>query len=362
MTTYRRTSSTARQGMIVGLGNPLLDILATCDAEFVRKHNLIAGQTITNSDKYDALINELAHQYKVKFIAGGSTQNTIRVIQWLFHKEPRVCTFIGCIGRDFFGHCMQSRVEDEGVTVNYIEIGDKVKTGYCCVLAFRGPNNTQQSTMITWLGAAHCFRLTHLDQYWSQVQRARIVIIEGYFVEVCPEAIRAVAKLTQSCPDKFFVFNVCATYVVSKFWNEFRSLYASIDYLFVNPAELEVISQSFNWPNQNTVEVQLQQLANEVPLINNKKLRHVIMDCGPRVLTACQGGASCQTYPVPEPSNSDTIKDNNGCRDAFVAGYLAGLLLNKPESECIGMAIYASQEILRQDGCTIPKHPPVQEI
>jgi adenosine kinase len=345
-----------KQGLIVGIGNPLLDILATCDVEFVNRHSLQPGQTITNSDKYDALINELAHQYKVKFIAGGSAQNTIRVTQWLLHQDPRICTFIGCIGRDFFGQCMRARVEDEGVNVNYIEIGDKVKTGYCCVLAFRAPDNhTQQTSMITWLGAAHCFKSSHLDQFWSHIQRARIVILEGYFLEVCPDAIRTIAKHIDSMPNKFLCLNVGANYVLTHFWNEFRTLLESIDYLFLVPTELELIVKMCNWPKAEP-EVTLKQLTADPPMRNSKKMRHVILECETRVLTASQGDG-CKSYPIKTPNMADA-KDNNGCRDAFVAGYLSGLMSSKPEVDCIAAAIYASQEILRQDGCTIPKHPP----
>lgn len=41
--------------------------------------------------------HELVEKYDVEYIAGGSTQNTIRVAQWLF-GEPQATSYTGCIG------------------------------------------------------------------------------------------------------------------------------------------------------------------------------------------------------------------------------------------------------------------------
>lgn len=347
--------------MTTGIGNPLLDILAPCDIEFVRKYDLQPGQTITNSSKYDDLINQLANNYKVKFIAGGSAQNTIRVCQWLLCSEPKICSYIGCIGKDFFGQCMRSRVEDEGVNVAYIEINDKgTKTGYCCVLAFKNDAGVQQSTMITWLGAAHCFLLKHLDQNWAQVERARIIILEGYFLEVCPQAVAKIAQHLLPHKERYFCINIAAPYVVASFWNELYKLMDKTDFVFAVPQEIEMMAKKIDPSSRWTLEEQISKIANDPPMKNVLKKRNVIVDCDTRILTAIQGVSGCKSYPVTLP-NSDESKDNSGCRDAFVAGYISGLFLDKPEADRVVTAVYASQEILKQDGCTIPKHPPNYE-
>ena len=41
---------------------------------------------------------ELTKGYKVEFIAGGSTQNTLRVFTWMLQKEG-VAMFVGSTGK-----------------------------------------------------------------------------------------------------------------------------------------------------------------------------------------------------------------------------------------------------------------------
>ena len=62
------------------MGNPLLDISATVKPELLAKHNLKSNDAILTED--EAIFNDLG-EYKVDYIAGGATQNSIRVAQWI---------------------------------------------------------------------------------------------------------------------------------------------------------------------------------------------------------------------------------------------------------------------------------------
>lgn len=70
-----------REGMILGLGNPLLDISASVDLDFLKKYNLKANDAILAENIHKPLYDELIEQYNADFIAGGAVQNTLRVAQ-----------------------------------------------------------------------------------------------------------------------------------------------------------------------------------------------------------------------------------------------------------------------------------------
>lgn len=70
-----------REGLILGLGNPLLDISAVVDEDFLKKYNLKANDAILADESHKPLYDELIEQYKAEFIAGGAVQNTMRVAQ-----------------------------------------------------------------------------------------------------------------------------------------------------------------------------------------------------------------------------------------------------------------------------------------
>ena len=58
------------------------------------------------------------------------------------------------------------------------------------------------------------------------------------------------------------------------------------------------------------------------------------------------------SYPVPKV---DSLVDTNGAGDAFVAGFLSQLALNKPISECVQAGHWAAGVIIQNPGCTFPR-------
>merc|ERR1719161_95072 len=50
----------------------------------------------------------------VKYIAGGATQNSIRVAQWMLQEAGKTA-YIGCVGSDAFSAKMKEACERDGV-------------------------------------------------------------------------------------------------------------------------------------------------------------------------------------------------------------------------------------------------------
>ena len=91
------------QGSILGLCNPLLDISAEVPIEFLEKYGCTLNNAILAEEKHIALYEELVAAFPVQYIAGGATQNSIRVAQWmlqvcssnwLFPRDGSVLSFI----------------------------------------------------------------------------------------------------------------------------------------------------------------------------------------------------------------------------------------------------------------------------
>ena len=51
----------------------------------------------------------------------------------------------------------------------------------------------------------------------------------------------------------------------------------------------------------------------------------------------------------------ELLVDTNGAGDAFVGGFLAQLVLEKPIAECVRAGHYAARTIIQRSGCTFPK-------
>jgi adenosine kinase len=73
----------ATAGVLLGLGNPLLDISAPVEESWLTRYDLKTSNAILCEKKHEPIYAELAARQGVEFIAGGAAQNTTRVCQWM---------------------------------------------------------------------------------------------------------------------------------------------------------------------------------------------------------------------------------------------------------------------------------------
>jgi adenosine kinase len=111
------------QGAILGVGNPLLDISAEVPLELLEKYGLSLNNAILADEKHLALYSELVEKYPVQYIAGGATQNSIRVAQWM-SQIPGSTAYMGAIGSDTFGEVLERCCVEDGVLAHYMKNTD----------------------------------------------------------------------------------------------------------------------------------------------------------------------------------------------------------------------------------------------
>ncbi|KAJ6767826.1 ADENOSINE KINASE 2-LIKE ISOFORM X1 [Salix koriyanagi] len=171
------------------MGNPLLDISAVVDDSFLQKYDIKLNNAILAEDKHLPMYNEMASKYTVEFIAGGATQNSIKVAQWML-QIPGATSYMGCIGKDKFGEEMKKNSTKAGVNVHYYE-DEAAPTGTCAVCVVGG-----ERSLIANLSAANCYKSEHLKrpENWALVEKAKYFYIAGFFLTVSPESIMLVAE------------------------------------------------------------------------------------------------------------------------------------------------------------------------
>lgn len=144
-----------RENLLLGMGNPLLDISATVDKEFLARYEMKENDAILADERHTSLTSDLIEKFNAEFIAGGSVQNTLRVAQWLL-KKPKVTTFFGCVGTDRYSKILKDKAQADGVNAVY-QYNDKVATGTCAVL-ITGSNRS----LCADLAAANTFTIDHI--------------------------------------------------------------------------------------------------------------------------------------------------------------------------------------------------------
>ncbi|PNI75336.1 ADK isoform 2 [Pan troglodytes] len=191
-----------RENILFGMGNPLLDISAVVDKDFLDKYSLKPNDQILAEDKHKELFDELVKKFKVEYHAGGSTQNSIKVAQWMIQQPHKAATFFGCIGIDKFGEILKRKAAEAHVDAHYYEQSEQ-PTGTCAA-CITGDNRS----LIANLAAANCYKKEkHLDleKNWMLVEKARVC----YIAEAATFAreqgfetkdIKEIAKKTQALP------------------------------------------------------------------------------------------------------------------------------------------------------------------
>jgi len=335
-----------RELLVIGAGNPLLDISAEVPLDMLEKYGLQLNNAILADEKHGDLYKEMEEKYQVKYINGGATQNAIRVCQGLFGVSNPCTAYMGCIGTDSRGKIMKENLASEGVLSLYAE-SDKNPTGTCAVLVHGG-----ERSLVANIAAANDFPLDHLRfKVWDHVEAAKICYSASFFLTVCPPAMVAMAE--HCCKmNKTYCLNLAAPFLVEFFKDPMMAVMPYVDFLFGNESEAEVFGRVHGMGSSiEEIAVKMCRL----PKANSKRGRTVVITQGSNhtlVATTWAGfGVKVIKFPV-EPLEKSKIVDTNGAGDAFVGGFLYGLARDKPLDSCIFWGHYAARHKLQRAGCT----------
>jgi len=329
------------EGVLLGMGNPLLDISATVKPEMLEKYSLKANDAILTED--EAIFKEMVDQYEVEYIAGGATQNSIRVAQWILGK-PKSTSYFGCVGDDDSKQKLIGKAEEAGVNVQY-QISE-YPTGRCAVLI-----TGQERSLVTKLDAANHFSVSHLEvqDHWNLVEKAQVVYSAGFFLTVSVDSMLKVSKHC-AAKGKTYCMNLSAPFLCQFFKDQMMSVLPFTDIVFGNETEAAAYAE-----NQNLDTTDVREIAKKIAMLpkeNGSRSRLVVITQGSEPVVVVNEGVVTE-YPVT-PLKAEEIVDTNGAGDAFVGGFLAQYVQKKPIATCVECGVWAATHIIKRSGCTFP--------
>jgi len=329
--------------LILGMGNPLLDISAVVKPELLEKYGLKPNDAILY-EKED-IFEDLIKDYEVEYIAGGATQNSCRVAQWILEK-PNSVAYFGSVGKDDTFKTLQKVASEAGVKVLYQGTADH-PTGRCAVL-ITGHNRS----LVTKLDAANHFKITHLEdsENWAVVEKAKVFYSAGFFITVSPDSMLKVAQHASEFADKKFCINLSAPFICQFFKDPLNQVLEYADIVVGNEDEAETYAEHNFEKGSYTDRKDIAKKIAALPFKGKGKSRVVIITqgCDPCILVE---NGEVSEIPVTKLA-SDQIVDTNGAGDAFVGGFLAQLAKGKSTKEAIKCGLWAATEIIQVSGCT----------
>ena len=329
------------------------------------------NDAILAEDKHRPLYAKLAETHPVEYIAGGATQNSVRVAQWVM-GSPGATAFVGCVGTDKFGDQLESAARADGVNVQYMKQGE-VETGTCAVLVKGG-----ERSLCANLAAANKYDKSHYDSEGIQalVEAAKVYYSAGFFLTVSPATMVAIGEHS-AANNKTFCVNLSAPFIPqarvppflprarlppprpapahpdptpSQFFKDpLAEVLAYADFVFGNESEAAIHGKEQGW-GEDVATVALKVAA--MPKKSGSRPRVVVFTQGKDpTLVAC--GGVVNSYPVP-PLSDDMLVDTNGAGDAFVGGFIAMLAKGSDLAACVNAGHYSARQIIQVSGCKIP--------
>jgi len=335
-------------GILLGIGNPLLDITATVEQSLLDKYELKrASACLADPVKHLPLYPELQSNYKVEYTAGGAAQNSIRGAQWMLQEFPGATNYIGCVGNDENGKNMKAAAEEYGVTTRYL-IDNDTPTGTCAVLL-----TDKERSLVAFLGAAEKHKKEHLETPVIKlvVNQAQYFYMTGFFLTHSPDTLLALAQHAKE-HNKTVLMNLSAPFLIDFFWEQMSKLLPYTDVVFCNEDEAASLGKKLDW-GTDLEEIAKKLVAYEKE--NKNRTRTVIFTQGSKQTIVVTFDKVEKFQPIPCPA--EELVDTNGAGDSFVGGFLSQYVQEKPLDYCIKAAHYTAWECIRRSGATFPAKP-----
>lgn len=308
---------------IVGVGDAIVDVIASCDDSFVKRREIEKGSMrLISADEARELYAAIG---KAHAVSGGSAANSMAGAAVLGLRTA----FVGQIADDELGAIFAQGMSSFGVRFETRPVLRPQQTGFCLILVT--PDG--QRTMSTFPGASR--KLTPKALNVEVFRSAAVTFLEGYLWD--PEEPRAAmleaARIAQMAK-KSVAFTLSESLRIGNRREGVLGMIKGglIDILFGNEHEMRHVAAC------DSLRGCIEALSMNV--------RTLVITRGADGALACENG---ELVAVPAV-RADRIVDTTGAGDLFAAGFLAGRLRGLPMKRCLETGAIAASEIISHFG------------
>jgi sugar/nucleoside kinase (ribokinase family) len=308
---------------IVAMGDAIVDVIASCDDEFLTAHNLPKGsmQLLTPAeadDLYEAM--GVARE-----MSGGSAANSMAGIAAMGGDSA----FIGQVAEDQLGLIFEHDMHALGVRFETPPLEGGPPTGRCLILVT--PDG--QRSMNTCPGASHELSSSALDR--DLIASASILFLEGYlFGPDKPRAAMMEAIKVAHSAGRKVAFTLSESVCIAGRKESFSRMIdgGGVDLLFANEDE------ALQLTGRTDLESALGELKAKVPTL--------VITKGPLGAIGVENGESIAIPAAPV----EQVVDTTGAGDLFAAGFLAARCKGASLERCLWTGAIAAGEVIKHYG------------
>jgi sugar/nucleoside kinase (ribokinase family) len=319
----------SQQYDVAGLGNAIVDIIASVDDRFLLTHRIAkGGMTLIDEFRAKELLKLLADNQQtmssVHEVAGGSAANTMAGIASLGGNGA----FIGKVFDDRLGAVFGKSMASLGMTFTTEPACQGSSTATCMIAVT--PDG--QRSMSTYLGACRELQPSDIDE--AQVAASRILYIEGYLwdQDEAKEAARKAIAASKSAGGRV-ALSLSDSFCVGRFRDEFLQLLdKDVNILFANEDEAKALFEAEDFEG---VVAGAKKWGGIAALTRSAKGCVIVEEGMVREIPAA---------PVAR------VIDTTGAGDQFAAGFLYGLTHGKGLADCGRLGALAAAEVISHYG------------
>ena len=307
---------------VLGVGNAIVDVLASCDDAFIESHELAKDAMLLIDEARATTL--YAAMPPGQEISGGSAANTLAGVASLGGRGA----YIGKVADDQLGEVFGHDLRAAGVHYETAPLKDGPATARCLIAV---PPDARRA-MNTFLGASALLDENDIDA--DLVKASKIVFLEGYLFDrdEAKSAFVRAAEIARAANRKV-ALTLSDVFCVERHRDSFRHLVKNhVDILFANEAELKSLYETEDF------EAALARVASET------KVAAVTRSEKGAVITRGSEMVEVPAEPV------EKVLDTTGAGDLFAAGFLTGFARDADLETCGRLGVIAAGEIISHFG------------
>jgi len=316
---------------VVGIGNAIVDVIASADDDFLRRHDMAKGtMTLVDEARAEAIYAVMGSTVAS---SGGSAGNTVAGIASLGGKTG----YIGKVRDDILGRAFRHDITAIGAAFRTPAATDGPATARCLILV----TPDAQRTMNTFLGA--CVNLGPEDIDEELVRSAHVTYLEGYLYDQ-PSAQAAFHKAAEvaHAAGRRVSLSLSDPFCVERHRSDFLQLVdRHVDVLFANEAEITALFES-------DLDSAIARLR------TSTELAAVTRSAQGSIIVTKESTIEVAVAPV------ERVVDTTGAGDLYAAGFLYGLTTGASPKECGRLGSLAAAEIISHVGAR--PYTPLREL
>jgi len=309
---------------IVAIGDAIVDVIATCDDDFLIDHALPKGSMrVLDAREADDLYEAMG---PARETSGGSAANTMAGVAAMGGRAG----FVGQVADDQLGAIFTHDIRALGVDFRTPPKADGSPTGRCLILV----TPDAQRTMNTFRGASHELSVEALDT--DQIRGAAILYLEAYLWRSAgPRGAMDEAMRIAHEAGRKVAFTLSDIACIGPHRAEIMAMLDSgaIDMLFANEAEIRSLAEMDDAAAAATA------VRGKVPLL--------VVTCGADGALAMQGDAEAR---VPIARIGKGVIDTTGAGDLFAAGFLVAQARGLSLDDSLRIGSIAAAEVISHFG------------